>query len=280
MGNAAELRRVTGAPIGIHELDAPVLAGRERPAKGRRTMGLLLRALRVSPITADVTLRAGDVIGDLEVTHAPGHTAGSIALLRQDGVLFSGDALLADRHGRVRPPSASSGREGRVRQHPAGDGASGKPVLKQDPGRVVGPLTGPADDVDLAVAGELVEARPELWERDVQHIRHPFDGELSGLADVQKERMGVVPVGHRHVAAEDIRGDHARKVDGRLRAAELRRVGELRFLQVVDGGPELEGDGDRVDPLVDAVEPNGLRTEEPPSDLRNRIFMARYSAPG
>ncbi len=104
MGNAAELRRVTGAPIVIHELDAPVLAGRERPAKGRRAMGILLRALRVSPITPDVTLRAGDVIGGLEVTHAPGHTAGSIALLRQDGVLFSGDALLADRHGRVRPP--------------------------------------------------------------------------------------------------------------------------------------------------------------------------------
>jgi hypothetical protein len=42
MGSAAELRQLTGARIAIHELDAPVLAGRERPAKGRRTMGLLL----------------------------------------------------------------------------------------------------------------------------------------------------------------------------------------------------------------------------------------------
>ena len=57
VGNAAELRRLTGATIAIHELDAPVLAGRERPAKGRRTMGLLLRALRIHPVIADVVLR-------------------------------------------------------------------------------------------------------------------------------------------------------------------------------------------------------------------------------
>jgi glyoxylase-like metal-dependent hydrolase (beta-lactamase superfamily II) len=104
MGNAADLRRLTGAGIAIHELDAPVLAGRERPAKGRRTMGLLLRLFRVAPLVADDTLQAGDVIGGLEVIHVPGHTAGSIALRRADGVLFSGDALLGDRQGRLQPP--------------------------------------------------------------------------------------------------------------------------------------------------------------------------------
>ena len=104
MGSAAELRRLTGACIAIHELDAPVLAGRERPAKGRRTMGLLLRAFRVAPLVADVALRSGDVIGGVEVIHVPGHTAGSIALRRADGVVFSGDALLGDRHGHLRQP--------------------------------------------------------------------------------------------------------------------------------------------------------------------------------
>jgi len=104
MGSAAELRRLTGACIAIHELDAPVLAGRERPAKGRRTMGLLLRVFRVAPLVADVALRSGEVIGGLEVIHVPGHTAGSIALRRADGVVFSGDALLGDRHGRLRQP--------------------------------------------------------------------------------------------------------------------------------------------------------------------------------
>jgi glyoxylase-like metal-dependent hydrolase (beta-lactamase superfamily II) len=106
MGNAGELRRRTGARIVMHDLDAPILAGGERPPKGRRTMGLVLRLLRVSPLTADITVRARDTIGGLEVVHAPGHTAGSIALRRADGVLFSGDALLADRHGRIREPNA------------------------------------------------------------------------------------------------------------------------------------------------------------------------------
>ena len=39
MGSAQALRQATGAPISIHELDAPVLARRERPQKGRRAMG-------------------------------------------------------------------------------------------------------------------------------------------------------------------------------------------------------------------------------------------------
>jgi glyoxylase-like metal-dependent hydrolase (beta-lactamase superfamily II) len=104
MGSAAELRRLTGAHIAIHELDAPVLAGRERPAKGRRMMGLLLRVFRVAPVVADVALGSGDLIGGLEVIHVPGHTAGSIALRRADGVVLSGDALLGDRHGRLRQP--------------------------------------------------------------------------------------------------------------------------------------------------------------------------------
>ena len=104
MGSAAELRRLTGARIAIHELDAPILAGGERPAKGRRMMGILLRVFRVAPLVADDTLRSGDVIGGLEVIHVPGHTAGSIALRRSDGVVLSGDALLGDRHGRLQQP--------------------------------------------------------------------------------------------------------------------------------------------------------------------------------
>ena len=104
VGSAAELRRLTGAPIAIHELDAPVLAGRERPAKGRRAMAVITWLFRLRPATADLLLRDGDHVGGLEVVHVPGHTAGSIALRRADGVVFSGDALLGDRHGGMRPP--------------------------------------------------------------------------------------------------------------------------------------------------------------------------------
>jgi glyoxylase-like metal-dependent hydrolase (beta-lactamase superfamily II) len=101
MGNAAELRRETGTRIAIHKLDADILAGGERPAKGRRAMGMLLRVLRIKPLRPDLTIDSGDMIGGLEVIHAPGHTAGSIALRRRDGVLFTGDALLEDRRGRL-----------------------------------------------------------------------------------------------------------------------------------------------------------------------------------
>ena len=104
MGSADLLRRATGARIAIHELDAPVLAGREHPRKGRRAMALINRLFRIKPTVPDIELRSGEVIEGLEVVHAPGHTAGSIALRRNDGVLFSGDALLADRRGQVRFP--------------------------------------------------------------------------------------------------------------------------------------------------------------------------------
>jgi hydroxyacylglutathione hydrolase len=52
----------------------------------------------------DLLLKDGDVVGGLTVIHVPGHTAGSIVLVREDGVVFSGDALLSDKHGQVRSP--------------------------------------------------------------------------------------------------------------------------------------------------------------------------------
>jgi glyoxylase-like metal-dependent hydrolase (beta-lactamase superfamily II) len=103
-GSAAALRRATGAPVAIGALDAPVLAGHGLPAKGRRAMGLILAVLRIHPLEPDLQLRAGDVLGGWEAVDAPGHTAGSIALRRADGVVFTGDALLGDRHGRLRGP--------------------------------------------------------------------------------------------------------------------------------------------------------------------------------
>jgi len=104
MGSAAELRWLTGARVAIHELDAPVLSGRQRPQKGRLAMAVLYRLFRVRPVVPDLTLRDGDMIGGLQVVHVPGHTAGSIALRRDDGVVFSGDALLSDKRGHVLPP--------------------------------------------------------------------------------------------------------------------------------------------------------------------------------
>jgi hydroxyacylglutathione hydrolase len=55
-------------------------------------------------VTPDRLLKDGDVVGGLRVVHVPGHTAGSIALERDDGAVFSGDALLTDKDGNILPP--------------------------------------------------------------------------------------------------------------------------------------------------------------------------------
>src|SRR5664280_91684 len=102
--SVAELKRRTGARVAIHELDVAVLSGEQRPQKGGLAMVALYRLLRFRPIAPDLRLRDGDTIGGLQVMHVAGHTAGSIALLRNDGVVSSGDALLSDTHGNVLPP--------------------------------------------------------------------------------------------------------------------------------------------------------------------------------
>jgi glyoxylase-like metal-dependent hydrolase (beta-lactamase superfamily II) len=104
VGSAAALRRSTGAPVAIGTLDAPVLASHDLPRKGRRVMRAIIGVFRIRPIDPDLTLRTGDIVGGWEVIDVPGHTAGSIALRRTDGVVVSGDALLGDRRGRLRAP--------------------------------------------------------------------------------------------------------------------------------------------------------------------------------
>jgi len=125
-GSAAEVRALTGAPIAVHEHDAPVLAGglTRRGAKGPLTARTLLPRLARTghelglalvlrwpgrrrgwrPVTADRLLHDGDLVAGLRVVHAPGHTAGSIALRAEDGSLFTGDAVFGDERGRAHYP--------------------------------------------------------------------------------------------------------------------------------------------------------------------------------
>ncbi len=104
IGSVAGLKELTGAQVAIHELDGPVLAGEQRSQKGGLAMAAIYRLLRFRPVVPDLLLKDGDTIGGLQVIHVPGHTAGSLVLCREDGVVFSGDALLSDQHGQVRPP--------------------------------------------------------------------------------------------------------------------------------------------------------------------------------
>jgi glyoxylase-like metal-dependent hydrolase (beta-lactamase superfamily II) len=103
-GSAAAVRAHTGARLAIHERDAEILAGRERPAKGALPMAIIDRLFGIGSVEPDVLLHRGDRIGGLEVIEAPGHTAGSIVLRRDDGVGFTGDAQLGGRHGEIVAP--------------------------------------------------------------------------------------------------------------------------------------------------------------------------------
>ncbi len=104
VGSVAKLKELTGAQVAVHELDAPVLSGDQKPQKGGLAMVVLYRLLWFRPVVPDLLLTDGDTIGGFHVMHAPGHTAGSLVLYRDDGVVFSGDALLSNKDGQVRPP--------------------------------------------------------------------------------------------------------------------------------------------------------------------------------
>ena len=104
IGSVARLKELTGAKVAIHELDGPVLAGQQRSQKGGPLVAVLGRLFRIRHVVPDLLLKDGDVVGGLTVIHVPGHTAGSIVLVREDGVVFSGDALISNNAGQVRPP--------------------------------------------------------------------------------------------------------------------------------------------------------------------------------
>jgi glyoxylase-like metal-dependent hydrolase (beta-lactamase superfamily II) len=98
----AELKRETGAPLAIHELDAPMLS--DAMLSGAATFGF-----PHEDVSADQILREGDSVAvpgtdlTLSVLHTPGHSPGSISLLGGK-VLFSGDCLFAGGIGRIDLP--------------------------------------------------------------------------------------------------------------------------------------------------------------------------------
>jgi hydroxyacylglutathione hydrolase len=93
----APLLRLTGARLGIHEADAPMLTMPQA-----KLFGL---DLEIEPSRPDFFLRDEDPVraGDLElrVRHCPGHSPGSVALVAPvDAMAFVGDVLFAGTIGR------------------------------------------------------------------------------------------------------------------------------------------------------------------------------------
>lgn len=102
VGDNAAVAEHTGASIAVHPAD------RHRLTKPEP----LWAPFEIPPSVPAVELAEGGVIrfGELrlEVLHTPGHTEGSVCLLvRDEGVLFSGDTLFAGGWGRVDLPGGS-----------------------------------------------------------------------------------------------------------------------------------------------------------------------------
>ncbi len=102
-GSAAQLARELDAPVAIHMADADLVTNPSDSPGLRRLLyhQPVPQVLRWEAPEVATTLEKGDVVGDWRVMHTPGHTPGSMSLVRDD-VGIVGDALVF-RRGRLIP---------------------------------------------------------------------------------------------------------------------------------------------------------------------------------
>ena len=114
-GSAAALKRLTGAKLGIGELDAPRLSGEKRLKEGKGLGGLMVGLFgtvsRVERVKPDLLLKDGSIIGPLSIIDTPGHTDGSISVYKPGEAMLVGDLLRTDGSGRLRLASPSMSRD-------------------------------------------------------------------------------------------------------------------------------------------------------------------------
>lgn len=107
VGSAAEMKRVTGAPIALHHADAAkARAGKHTMPSGRSLGGKMIEfafnrtgiEMKYERFEPDIFLQDGDRLDEIglcaRVLHTPGHTLGSLSLALDDGALFIGDAMI------------------------------------------------------------------------------------------------------------------------------------------------------------------------------------------
>lgn len=112
-GSATALRQASGAPVVVHEADAPGVQGKERlsPLRGvlNWTLGPLVvlldrRILRFQPCEV-LAAQEGWSDHGFRLVHLPGHTPGSSGFVHErSGVVFCGDAAVHPR-GQLGQPS-------------------------------------------------------------------------------------------------------------------------------------------------------------------------------
>ncbi|MGB7992536.1 MBL fold metallo-hydrolase [Methanoregula sp.] len=99
VGDAFDLKELSGAKVAIHEADADYVAGKKTQPAPPGGMGIIMKVLmplffRSKPVNPDVQLKDGDTVAGLTCIHTPGHTPGSICLFDPASkILFVGDLL-------------------------------------------------------------------------------------------------------------------------------------------------------------------------------------------
>jgi hydroxyacylglutathione hydrolase len=105
---AAEVKRLSGAPVVAHRADAPLI---ETPEVMRP---LMLPGLVIEPVKVDRWVEDGDTMeafGErVQVSHVPGHAPGSLMFyFPRAGAAFAGDALFQGNVGRTDLPGGDFG---------------------------------------------------------------------------------------------------------------------------------------------------------------------------
>lgn len=101
-GSAAELQRLTQAPVALHEADhGMVRRGRNEHLQPTGLLGWLFAPFANGPFPTfepDLQLEPGDRLDRFgiagQILHTPGHTPGSVSLLLDSGEVFAGDLLI------------------------------------------------------------------------------------------------------------------------------------------------------------------------------------------
>ena len=151
---------------------------------------------------------------------------------------------------------------------PTGQGPGIRPAaLGEDPLGQIGPEARSAVDVDLRAGGDLRQPSTELLVRDEKRAGDYPLGVLELAANIEQNRaLGksgpLLGVPERNIPTQQVSADEPGHVDRILRRAVRRGVREFEMLEVLDRHSGTDSDGEDVDALVDAVDPDGLRAEE------------------
>jgi glyoxylase-like metal-dependent hydrolase (beta-lactamase superfamily II) len=94
VGNLSRLRDYYNVRVAIHQLDVPIVEGKEKLPTPSFVPPHLHKFFEFEHCTVDHVLEDGEFIEEyLRVIHIPGHTRGNIALLYQDEILIPGDSI-------------------------------------------------------------------------------------------------------------------------------------------------------------------------------------------